>query len=78
MPMDFIISSKDKSLPGKPDIVLAKYQTVIFVHGCFWHGHDGCLGWWLNKINGKIVNDVMWLKRNAEKYSIKLFQYLYK
>ena len=32
----------DKSLPGKPDIVLPKYKTVIFVHGCFWHGHKGC------------------------------------
>ncbi|MCL2437427.1 MAG: very short patch repair endonuclease, partial [Clostridiales bacterium] len=29
-------------LPGKPDIVLPKYRTVIFVHGCFWHGHIGC------------------------------------
>lgn len=32
----------DKKLPGKPDIVLKKYKTVIFVHGCFWHGHEGC------------------------------------
>ena len=31
-----------KSLPGKPDIVLPKYKTVIFVHGCFWHLHPGC------------------------------------
>ncbi len=31
-----------KDLPGKPDIVLPKYQTVIFVHGCFWHRHPGC------------------------------------
>lgn len=31
-----------KALPGKPDIVLKKYNTVIFVNGCFWHGHDGC------------------------------------
>lgn len=31
-----------KSLPGKPDIVLAKYRTAVFVHGCFWHRHDGC------------------------------------
>ena len=55
-----------KDLPGKPDIVLPKYKTVIFVHGCFWHGHDGCqyyvvpktkTEWWLNKINGNIVND---------------------
>lgn len=31
-----------KDLPGKPDIVLPKYKTVIFVHGCFWHRHPGC------------------------------------
>jgi DNA mismatch endonuclease, patch repair protein len=53
-------------LPGKPDIVLPKYKTVIFVHGCFWHGHENCkyyvvpktrTDWWLNKINGNITND---------------------
>jgi DNA mismatch endonuclease (patch repair protein) len=47
-------------LPGKPDIVLSKYKTAIFVHGCFWHGHEGChyfvvpktrTEWWINKIN---------------------------
>ena len=32
----------DKSLPGKPDIVLKKYKTVIFVNGCFWHHHENC------------------------------------
>ena len=56
----------DKSLPGKPDIVLPKYKTVIFVNGCFWHGHTNCkyfvvpktrTEWWLNKINGNIAND---------------------
>ncbi|MGN6603020.1 MAG: very short patch repair endonuclease [Ginsengibacter sp.] len=56
----------DKTLPGKPDIVLPKYKTVIFVHGCFWHGHKNCkyfvvpktrTEWWLNKINGNIAND---------------------
>jgi len=31
-----------KKLPGKPDIALPKYKAVIFVHGCFWHGHAGC------------------------------------
>lgn len=36
----FRINRKD--LPGKPDIVLPKYRTVIFVHGCFWHQHEGC------------------------------------
>ena len=48
-----------KDLPGKPDIVLPKYKTVIFVNGCFWHGHKGCkyftlpktrTEWWLQKI----------------------------
>lgn len=56
----------DKKLPGKPDIVLKKYHTVIFVNGCFWHGHKGCkyfvvpktrTEWWLNKINGNKRND---------------------
>jgi len=31
-----------KSLRGKPDIVLPRYRTVVFIHGCFWHGHEGC------------------------------------
>ncbi len=56
----------DKKLPGKPDIVLPKYKTVIFVNGCFWHGHKGCkyfvvpktrTKWWLEKINGNIERD---------------------
>ena len=55
-----------KKLPGKPDIVLPKYKTVIFVHGCFWHGHTNCkyyvvpktrTEWWLNKINRNIALD---------------------
>ena len=50
----------DKKLPGKPDIVLAKYRTVIFINGCFWHGHEGCKNsvvpktntdWWIIKLN---------------------------
>ena len=32
----------DRRYPGKPDIVLPKYRTIVFVHGCFWHCHDGC------------------------------------
>lgn len=38
--MGFRYRLHDKQLPGKPDIVLPKYRAVIFVHGCFWHGHD--------------------------------------
>jgi DNA mismatch endonuclease (patch repair protein) len=56
----------DKRLPGKPDIVLPKYKTVIFVHGCFWHGHDcKAFKWpktrkefWKNKIAGNIERDI--------------------
>jgi DNA mismatch endonuclease (patch repair protein) len=56
-----------KDLPGTPDIVLPKYKTVIFVNGCFWHGHQECkyyvvpksrTEWWLNKINGNIIKDI--------------------
>ena len=55
-----------KDLPGKPDIVLPKYKTVIFVNGCFWHGHKGCryfvipktrTDWWLEKITRTIDRD---------------------
>ena len=61
----------DKKLPGKPDIVLPKYRTVIFVHGCFWHGHAHCkyfvvpktnTAWWLNKINTNKTNDAKAVK----------------
>lgn len=38
-------------LPGKPDIVMPKYKTVIFINGCFWHGHDGCKHFVLPKTN---------------------------
>lgn len=56
----------DKTLPGKPDIILPKYKTIIFIHGCFWHGHTNCkyfvvpktrTQWWLDKINHNKAND---------------------
>jgi DNA mismatch endonuclease (patch repair protein) len=40
-----------KGLPGKPDIVMAKWGAVIFIHGCFWHHHDGCALFKLPKSN---------------------------
>ena len=41
----------DKRLPGKPDVVLPKYHTVVFVHGCFWHGHKDCKYYTVPKTN---------------------------
>lgn len=61
----------DKKLPGKPDIVLPKHKTAIFIHGCFWHGHPNCrkfvlpktrTEWWLNKINANKAKDTKSLK----------------
>ena len=61
----------DKKLPGKPDIVLPKYKTVILIHGCFWHGHHNCkyykvpqsrTDWWLNKIGRNQSNDAAAVK----------------
>jgi len=55
-----------KDLPGSPDIVLPKYKCVIFVHGCFWHQHQGCgkstlpktnVEFWQNKIAANISRD---------------------
>ena len=62
----FRYRKNDKRLPGSPDIVLPKYKTVIFVNGCFWHGHEGCkyFVWpksneefWKNKIETNIARD---------------------
>lgn len=61
----FRYRKNDKRLPGKPDIVLPKYNTVILIHGCFWHGHTCPRGklpdtnkvFWKNKIGGNIERD---------------------
>lgn len=56
----------DKRLPGRPDVVLPKYRTVVFVHGCFWHQHPGCklaakpdtnAEFWRNKLQGNVKRD---------------------
>ena len=60
------------SVPGKPDIVLRKYRTAIFVNGCFWHGHEGCskfvvpksnTEFWITKIERNRERD--WKEYNA-------------
>jgi DNA mismatch endonuclease (patch repair protein) len=62
----FRYRKNDKRLPGKPDLVLPKYRTVIFVNGCFWHKHDGCryfkwptnnADFWKAKIEGNVERD---------------------
>lgn len=55
----FRYRKNDARLPGKPDIVLPKYKTVIFVNGCFWHGHEGC-------------RYFVWPKNNAEFWEAKI------
>ena len=60
-----------KDLPGKPDITLPRFKTVIFVHGCFWHRHEQCknsvmpksnVAFWRKKLDGNVVRD----KKNVE------------
>ena len=67
-----------KHLPGKPDIVLNKYNLVILINGCFWHGHKGCIRsklpetnklYWLKKIKSNIERD----KKNI--YQLKKMGY---
>lgn len=54
------------SLPGKPDIVFPKYRAVVFIHGCFWHRHEGCKTahtpktrqeYWIPKFERNVRND---------------------
>jgi len=55
----FRYRKNDARLPGKPDIVLPKYKTVIFINGCFWHKHEGC-------------KYFVWPKNNAEFWKEKI------
>jgi len=56
-----------KNLPGKPDLVFPKYKTVVFIHGCFWHMHEGCkyfvvpktrTDWWIEKLKENKQRDI--------------------
>jgi len=62
----FRFSLRRRDLPGKPDIVLVKYRTVIFVHGCFWHRHPNCrdasvpkshVSFWTRKFEANVRRD---------------------
>jgi|SRR5690606_17293769 len=65
----------NKKLPGKPDLTLTKYKTVVFVNGCFWHGHQGCkyfimpktrTQWWHDKIEKTISRDSTTIEKLRE------------
>jgi DNA mismatch endonuclease (patch repair protein) len=62
----FRFTLRRQDLPGKPDIVLPRWRTVIFVHGCFWHRHPGCknavmpktrTAFWQRKLQGNVARD---------------------
>lgn len=64
--MGFRFRIHRRDLPGRPDIVLPKYRTVILVHGCFWHQHPGCIEakypktnteYWKAKLDGNVARD---------------------
>lgn len=65
----------DKRFPGNPDIIFPKYKTIIFVHGCFWHGHRNCKyfvlpktnsDWWALKIERNASNDLIAVRKLKE------------
>jgi DNA mismatch endonuclease (patch repair protein) len=70
-----------KTLPGRPDVVLSKYKTVVFVHGCFWHRHKGCKNcttptnrreFWVAKLEGNAARDKLH-RRALEKLGWRVF-----
>lgn len=71
----FRFRKNDKRYPGKPDIVLPKYKTIIFINGCFWHRHEGCkyattpktrTDFWLEKFERNIANDKLHVQQLEE------------
>lgn len=65
-----------KSVPGHPDIYMKKYSTAVFVHGCFWHRHEGCkyaympksrVEFWLKKFEANVKRDELVRKELASK-----------
>ena len=61
----------DKHLPGKPDIVLLKYKTVIFLHGCFWHRHEGCKYAYTPKTNTEFWVDKITSNKDRDKINMQ-------
>lgn len=66
----FRYSLHSKKLPGRPDIVLRKYHSVIFVNGCFWHGHPGCEGFRMPRSNVEFWEEK--IRRNKERDALEI------
>ena len=64
-----------KSVPGKPDIVMRKYRTAIFVNGCFWHGHKGCKQFVLPKTNTEFWQNKIAHNRQRDQRNVALLRY---
>lgn len=64
----------NKKLPGSPDLVLRKYKTVIFIHGCFWHGHEGCKYYRLPKTNETFWQEKITRNRQRDQESVRLLK----
>ena len=60
-----------RTLPGTPDIVLPKYRTVIFINGCFWHGHKGCRHYTIPKTNVSFWTDKIERNRSRDQLNVQ-------
>lgn len=65
-----------KNMPGKPDFVLRKYRSVIFINGCFWHGHEGCKYFVMAKSNTEFWQDKINYNKKRDKENICKLQEL--
>lgn len=79
--MGFRFRLYGEDLPGNPDIVLPRHNKVVFIHGCFWHGHRGCkrakrpttnIAFWRDKLNKNVTRD----KRNQAELKKLGWKYL--
>lgn len=59
----------NRKLPGSPDLVLRRLKTVIFIHGCFWHGHEGCKYYRLPQSNVKFWSDKITRNRQRDAFA---------
>ncbi len=64
----------DKRYPGRPDIVLPKYKTIVFVHGCFWHRHEGCKYATMPKSNVDFWKNKFYRNQERDEHNKKLLE----